>query len=108
MRKVRRGHNSPTKDREFRQPAEPKLVTRGLADGTIRYEADDVVTLKVLPVYANMLYNRGRYFAAHGRHEQAIEAFKRSLDLNPRLTVAQQGVNESVNALRKSPANQAQ
>ena len=48
-----------TTGREFRQPADPQLVTRGLADGSIEFADDDVVTLKVLPVYVNMLYNRG-------------------------------------------------
>ncbi len=95
-------------DREFRDSANPKLLTRGLADGTISFEGDDVVTLKVLPVYVNMLYNRGRYLAAYGRHEQAIEEFKGSLNLNPGFTLAQQGLNESVNALRKGAGNNAQ
>lgn len=97
-----------TASRDFRQPADSKLMTRGLMDGTINFEDDDVVKLKVLPVYVNMLYNRGRYLAAYGRHEPAIEAFKQSLDLNPRFTVAQQAVNESLNALRKGTANNSQ
>ncbi|HSE36675.1 MAG TPA: DUF2723 domain-containing protein, partial [Blastocatellia bacterium] len=95
-----------TTDRQFRQPAEPVLITRGLADGTIEFEDDDVVTIKVVPVYVTMLYNRGRYLAAYGRHEQAIEAFKQSLSLNPRFTIAQQALNESLNALRQTaPGN---
>ena len=91
--------------REFRQPANPSLVTRGLADGSIKFSDEDVVTLKVLPVYVNMLYNRGRYLAAYGRHEQAIEAYTQALVLNPRFTVAQQAVNESLSSLRKEPSN---
>lgn len=94
-----------TPDREFQQPAESALVLRGLADGTLKFENDDVVMAKVFPVYVNMLYNRGRYLAAHGRHEQAIEAFKGSLALNPRFTAAQQAANESANALRKGAVN---
>jgi tetratricopeptide (TPR) repeat protein len=90
-----------TPDREFRLPVDSKLLTRGLADGTLKFDDDDVVMLKVLPVYINMLYNRGRYLSAYGRHEQAIEAFKRSLDLSPRFTLAQQAMNESLSALRK-------
>lgn len=97
-----------TTDREFQRPADPQLITRGLADGTIKFEDDDVVALKVLPVYVNMLYNRGRYLAAYGRHEQAIEAFKQSLALNPTFTLAQQAVNESLNAIRKGAANKSQ
>jgi len=97
-----------TTDREFQQPADPQLITRGLADGTIKFEDDDVVKKKVLPAYVNMLYNRGRYLAANGRHEQAIEAFKQSLDLNPKFTLAQQAVNESLSAMRKGTANNTQ
>jgi tetratricopeptide (TPR) repeat protein len=91
--------------REFQQPAEPQLVTRGLADGTLKFEDDDVVKLKVLPVYVTMFYNRGRYLAVNGHHEQAIDSFKQALALNPRFTPAQQGVNESLAALRKANPN---
>jgi tetratricopeptide (TPR) repeat protein len=94
-----------TTDREFQQPADPQLITRGLVDGTIKFEDDDVVKKKVLPVYVNMLYNRGRYLAAYGRHEQAIEAFKQSLALNSTFTLAQQAVNESLNAIRRATPN---
>ncbi len=94
-----------TNDRETRQPADIQLITRGLADGTIKFEADDVVVLKVLPVYVTMLYNRGRYLAINGRHEQAIDAFKQSLVLNPRFTQAQQAANESLNAIRNGAVN---
>lgn len=88
--------------REFQQPAEPQLSTRGLADGTLRFEDDDVVKLKVLPVYVTMFYNRGRYLAVNGHHQQAIDSFNQALALNPRFTLAQQGINESLAALRKA------
>jgi tetratricopeptide (TPR) repeat protein len=91
--------------REFQQPAEPQLITRGLADGTLKFEDDDVFKLKVLPVYVTMLYNRGRYLAVNNRHEQAIDSFKQALALNPRFTLAQQAVNESLAALRKAKPN---
>lgn len=93
-----------TRQREFQQPADLKLATRGLGDGTIRFEDTDVVKLKVLPVYVTMLYNRGRYLAANARHEQAIEAFKEALALQPGLTVAQQAINDSLSALAKTNA----
>src|SRR6185295_11176990 len=48
-----------TPDREFRQPAESQFNLRGLADGTLKFENDDVVNLKVLPVYVTMFFNRG-------------------------------------------------
>jgi hypothetical protein len=37
-------------DRTFHQPATLQLATRGLADGTLKFDADDVVRIKVLPV----------------------------------------------------------
>jgi tetratricopeptide (TPR) repeat protein len=92
-----------TRDREFRQPVDSQLITRGLSDGTIKFEDDDVVKVKVLPVYVTMLYNRGRYLAANGRHEQAIESFKQALALNTGFTLAQQAINESLNAIRTLP-----
>jgi len=70
-------------DREFHEPAHPALVTRGLVDGTLRFAPDDVVTLKVLPVYAGMSYNRGRYLSTHGRHQDAAEAYREALKFDP-------------------------
>jgi tetratricopeptide (TPR) repeat protein len=67
-----------------------------------------VVKLKVLPVYVTMLYNRGRYLAANGRHEQAIESFKQALGLQPGLNVAQQSINESLDAMRKGGGSKTQ
>jgi len=87
--------------REFREPADPKLVTRGLADGSIRFEKEDVVSIKVLPVYLSMMVNRGRYLAAFGRHEQAIQAFNQALALDPNYPVAQRLRDQSELALRK-------
>src|SRR5882724_7130156 len=50
-----------TTDSTFHDSPDPQLQTRGLADGTLEFENDDVVKLKVLPTYATMLINRGRY-----------------------------------------------
>jgi tetratricopeptide (TPR) repeat protein len=91
--------------REFQQLAEPKLITRGLADGTLKFEDDDVVKLKVLPVYVTMLYNRGRYLAVNGHHEEAIELFKQALAFDPNFSPAQKAINESVAAMRKANPN---
>jgi tetratricopeptide (TPR) repeat protein len=81
------------------------LEARGLFDGTIRFEDDDVVMLKVRPVYLRMVVNRGRYLAAYGRHEEAIEAFKQALAFDPDFKYAQQSINESANALRKGESS---
>jgi tetratricopeptide (TPR) repeat protein len=85
----------------FHEPSDSQMIIRGLADGSLRFEDDDVVKVKVLPVYVTMLYNRGRYLAANGRHAQAIESFKQALGLQPGLNVAQQSINESLDAIRK-------
>lgn len=88
--------------REFQQPAEPEFSLRGLADGTVKFEDDDVVKLKVLPVYVTMFYNRGRYLAVNGHHEEAISSFKEALEIDPAFTVAQKALNDSLAALRKT------
>jgi len=84
------------------EPAEIQLQTRGLNDGTLQFADDDVVKLKVLPVYVVMLTNRGLYLAAYGRHDRAVAAFKDALEINPNYKPAEQGLNESLRALRKN------
>ena len=87
-------------DRVFHEPAAPQLRTRGLADGTLQFAPDDVVVLKVLPVYVTMLYNRGRYLAANGRHADAVAAFRQALALDPTFALAQRGLAVSLKAMR--------
>jgi len=82
-------------------PGEFAWRTRGLNDGTLKFEADDVVTNKVLPAYATMLINRGRYLALVGQHERAVAAFKQALALDPSLNLARQGLNDSQAKLHK-------
>ena len=94
-----------TKDSGFQDPGELQLQTRGLADGTVRFEMDDVVNLKVLPAYTTMLVNRGRYLALFDKHERAIEAFKQALALDPNLRIARQGLEESEERLRSRGAD---
>ena len=94
--------------REFQQPAEPQLSMRGLADGTLEFEDDDVVKLKVLPVYVTMFYNRGRYLAVNGHHEEAIRSFKEALDIDPGFAFAQKALNDSLTALRKANEGKTQ
>jgi hypothetical protein len=90
------------RERTFHDPVQPQLLTRGLADGTLRFEADDVVRLKVFPVYVSMLYNRGRYLSLHGHHARAVEAFKQSLALDPSFAPAHTALAGSLNALRNA------
>lgn len=87
-------------DRSFHDPREVRLEKRGLNDGTLRFEKDDVVRVKVFPAYTTMLVNRGRYLALFNRHERAINAFKQALALDPGLEAARQGLKESASKLR--------
>jgi tetratricopeptide (TPR) repeat protein len=84
----------------FHDPRDVPLLTRGLADGTLRFERDDVVNLKVLPVYTTMLVNRGRYLALFNQHERAIAAFQQALALSPDSALAKKGLEESRSKLR--------
>ncbi len=84
----------------FHDSSDVYLQIRGLADGTLRFAKGDPVNVKVLPVYANMLINRGRYLALFGQHERAIALFKQALALNSNLALARQGITESAAKVR--------
>jgi tetratricopeptide (TPR) repeat protein len=88
-------------DRGFHDTPDVKLQIRGLADGTQRFEKGDPVNVKVLPVYTNMLINRGRYLASFGQHERAVSAFEQALTLNPASALARQGLSESASKVRR-------
>src|SRR5437879_338273 len=87
-------------DQSFHDPRDLHIQTRGLADGTLRFEKDDVVNLKLIPVYTSMLINRGRYLALFNQHDRASAAFRQALVLDPGLAAAQQGLAESTAKLR--------
>jgi hypothetical protein len=65
-----------TRDNEFHDPGQLRLQTRGLIDGTIRFADDDVVKLKVLPIYKVMLQSRGQYLDHFHQRERANAAFE--------------------------------
>jgi len=88
-------------DQSFHDSPDLYLQTRGLADGTVRFEKDDPVNLKVLPAYTRMLVNRGRYLALFNQHERAAAAFTQALALDPNLAPAQQGLAESTAKAQK-------
>jgi hypothetical protein len=90
-----------TNDSSFHDSPDVRLETRGLADGTVRFEKDDVVNLKILPAYTSMLVNRGRYLASFNQRERAIVAFKEALALNPELAAAREGLAQSEAKLHK-------
>jgi hypothetical protein len=87
-------------DRGFHDSLDLHLQTRGLADGTLRFEKDDVVKIKVLPAYTRMLTNRGRYLELFNQHDRAVAAFRQALALDPGLAPAQQGLADSTAKLR--------
>ena len=89
-----------TSDQSFHESPEPHLRMRGLADGTVRFEKDDVANTKILPAYTRMLTNRGKYLAMFNQHERAIIAFKAALALDPNLADAWKGLTESEAKLR--------
>jgi tetratricopeptide (TPR) repeat protein len=85
----------------FHDSPDVHLQIRGLAGGTLRFAKGDPVNVKVIPVYTNMLINRGRYLALLGQHERAIAAFEQALALNPDLVLARQGLAESAAKARR-------
>jgi hypothetical protein len=86
-------------DRRFHDPTTLRLQTRGLADGTVRFDRNDVVKVKVLSAYTSMLVNRGRYLALFNQHDRAVTAFREALALDPSVVTAQQGLAESMTKL---------
>ncbi len=82
----------------------PQLNTRGLADGTLRFEEDDVVKKKVFPVYVSMFINNGRYWALQNQHEKAIDWYKEALAVDPNNQAAKNYFSASQNALQKPGA----
>jgi hypothetical protein len=84
----------------FDESPDPHLRMRGLADGTVRFEKDDVANVKILPAYTKMLTNRGKYLAMFNQHQRAIVAFKEALALDPKLAEARKGIAESEVKLR--------
>ena len=63
-------------------PAAP-LEMRGLFDGSLRFEPDDGVSLKVKPGYLGMIVGRGAYLAVMGDRVGAQAEFERALALDP-------------------------
>jgi tetratricopeptide (TPR) repeat protein len=84
-----------TTDQTFHGAPDPHLRRRGLADGTVRFEKDDVANTKILPAYTRMLTNRGKYLAMFKQYERAILVFKEALALDPNLAEAWKGLAES-------------
>jgi tetratricopeptide (TPR) repeat protein len=82
-------------------PDRQPIMTRGLADSTLKFEADDVVTKKVFPVYVSMLTNSGRFFAMQNQHLKALEYYQQALALDANYSPAKNFLNISLEALQK-------
>jgi tetratricopeptide (TPR) repeat protein len=87
-------------DQNFHELPDLHLQMRGLVDGTVRFEKDDVINGKILPAYSRMFTNRGRYLAMSNQHERAIAAFKQALVFDPNLAEARKGLAESEAKMR--------
>ena len=59
------------------------LQMRGVADGTIEYEDDDVVPTEILPAYRTILVMTGRYLALQKKFDEALLAYRAALGLDP-------------------------
>jgi len=69
--------------RPDQMPAAVPLEMRGLFDGSLRFEPDDVVSVKVKPVYLGMIGARGAYLAVMGDRAGAQAELERTLALDP-------------------------
>ena len=63
------------RDRRFHEPLAPALQLRGVTDGAVRLERDDVARRTVLPAMLRMLTLRALYLEVSGRAERARKAF---------------------------------
>jgi hypothetical protein len=74
-------------DRGFHKAELPQLKMRGLIDRSPAINEDQVVRQKVIPVYAIMLVNCGRAFAAQGDPGRAMEAYRQAWEIDSSLVV---------------------
>jgi hypothetical protein len=89
------------KDASVADRDKPQFKLRGLTDGTLKFEDDDVVKKKVLPVYLSMFINNGRFLAIQNQHDKAVEWFRDALSLDPGNQAAKNFLTASQNALQK-------
>jgi hypothetical protein len=83
------------RERPARLPPAVPLETRGLFDGSIRFEPDDVVAVKVRPVYLAMIASRGAYLEAAGDHRGAAAAFEQAVSLDPTFAPARDALERN-------------
>ncbi len=59
------------------------LETRGVADGTVRYEDDDEVPTEIVPAYRAILVMTGRYLAIEKKFDEALLAYRAANTIDP-------------------------
>jgi hypothetical protein len=59
------------------------LQTRGVADGTVEYEDDDVVPTEIAPGYRTIFLITGRYLAIEKKFGEALPAYRAAVALDP-------------------------
>jgi hypothetical protein len=67
----------------FRDVHFSKLETRGVADGSISYDQDDVVPLEIVPAYRAIYVMTGRYLAVLKKYDEALLAYKAASEIDP-------------------------
>jgi hypothetical protein len=67
----------------FRDVHYTPLQTRGVADGTIRYDDDDVVPTEIVPGYRAILVMTGRYLAIEKKFDEALLAYRAANAIDP-------------------------
>jgi hypothetical protein len=78
---------------------EPAIEIRGLNDGTLKFEKDDVVSRSVMPAYLMMLTNTGKYLSIKGLQQRAARQYNLALKIDPAYEPAKKGLAE----LQKRP-----
>ena len=72
---------------------EPEINIRGLNDGTLRFDDDDVVRRTVIPAYLNMLTYTGISLDANGMHNRAVPQFQKALKIDPSFEPAKKALS---------------
>lgn len=80
---------------------EPKLVLRGIGDGTLRFEDDDVAMRVVKPVYLKMLTNTGMFLVSQGKRERATIQLRQALAIDPNFEPAKRALAAAQNISTK-------
>ena len=82
------------------------LELRGLIDGAIPYEPDDVVLTEILPSYQMVTLVRARYLALSRKFEEALREYETALSLNPGNTMIVREIQRVQMARGASPGGQ--